>query len=295
MAPPAVSTVRKTNAPARAPAPPPAPPAPPPAPPAPAPSSPRPPRRLKATDADKKRKQAEEALQKCRVGKKPRKSQRPPPQEKTVWESVEEGAKYFKRCIDPFLPILHVILEGVRSEGRPEWAEFIADIGDIGASLPQAEEDMDQQDEPEQQGDAPMSPPATDGPEVEEDGPAISNGDEYRGHCIEAWQKLKEHTPAFIDYVNFCVAQDDHGALQELASQLSKIANQMRHNDNDTLKKEIHKLVSPNVFTDEVCVQSFDIKTSKAVLGIANDVTLELHLNYDDILRYRDAEEEERA
>ncbi|KAJ8092501.1 hypothetical protein PM082_023754 [Marasmius tenuissimus] len=246
------------------------------------------------TAADKKRKECESALNSLKVVKKPRVKRPRQAKEKTVEQQLVEGAKYFKRCIDPFLPLFNVYVEGVRAEQQDEyaddWADFIVELPNLEAT-PAADPNADQNMEPSE----PTPSDATPLIQPENTEKTTPGTQDYLTHCLDCWEKLKAHSPVFLIFAEFCVVHQDPEEFLKIASKLWEVANQVQYDDNHTLKRELHKLVSPNIFTGTSCVQNFSSKGPKTERGMRNDVILELMLDWDDIVEYRDGNDAERS
>ncbi|KAL0056632.1 hypothetical protein AAF712_016762, partial [Marasmius tenuissimus] len=258
--------------------------------------------------AKKKRKECEAALKSIRKAKKPRTKRTQQPKEKSTKEKLEEATKYFKRCIDPCLPLYVVVIKGVRSENRDdnEWVAFIKELPSTPTSPPpQLEQDPQAANRDQEGKDWPMNQdqeptePSSDEQEVVEyihhfSGTYTYSTFETRtpkdllGDALEAWGKLNTKMPIFLTFAEFCAWHQEPKDFADMAFVMMATANQVLHNDNHKLKKSIEKLVSPNIFTGTSCVQDFR-EGSKAERGIKNDVLLELRLHWDDIVKYQDS------
>ncbi|KAJ8092889.1 hypothetical protein PM082_023522 [Marasmius tenuissimus] len=231
--------------------------------------------------AEKKRKDCEAALKDTRKAKKPQTKRMQQPKEKSTKEKLEEAAKYFKRCIDPCLPLYVVVIEGMRLENQDddEWVVFIKELPSTPASPPpQLEQDpqaanrnQEGEDWPINQDQEPTEP-SSDEQEV------VETPEDLLGDALEAWGKLNAKTPIFLTFAEFCAQHQEPKDFADMAFAMTATANQVLYDNNHELKKSIEKLVSPNIFTQTSCVQDFR-EGSKAERGIENDVLLELQLH----------------
>ncbi|KAJ8075540.1 hypothetical protein PM082_021170 [Marasmius tenuissimus] len=280
-------------------------------------SPPRPP----TPDAVKqKRKECEEALKDARKTKKPKLIKVNQPKKKKRITLMKEGCKYYKRCIDAYLPLYTIVLEGVKWEQKENWSVLAAGLPDTGV-LPPGCEDRDQdpegdrdaevdddeaqvdghQDERGQDGDPEQDPQdpqdpqdgqdGQDGQEPEPSWPADKPDEDdestaFHKHCIEAWQKLKKKCPAYVEYIDWCAEKGEVKFLTDLMASLTKTSNQVLYDDNNTLKTDMRDLLNPNVYTGLNTLQTFSSKGSKADRGIGNDGTLEVMVNWEDIRDY---------
>ncbi|KAL0058363.1 hypothetical protein AAF712_014967 [Marasmius tenuissimus] len=93
-----------------------------------------------------KRKEGEEALKDAWKTKKPKLIKVNQPKKKKRITLMKEGCKYYKQCIDAYLPLYTIVLEGVKWEQKENWLVLAAGLPDIGV-LPPGCEDPDQDPE----------------------------------------------------------------------------------------------------------------------------------------------------
>ncbi|KAJ8088040.1 hypothetical protein PM082_013591 [Marasmius tenuissimus] len=105
-------------------------------------------------------------------------------------------------------------------------------------------------------------------------------------HCIKAWQKLKKKCPVYVKYIDWCAEKGKVKFLMDLMASLTKTANQVLYDNNNTLKTNMRDLLNPNIYTGLNTLQTFLSKGSKADRGIGNDSTLKVMVNWEDIRNY---------
>ncbi|KAJ8085557.1 hypothetical protein PM082_004375 [Marasmius tenuissimus] len=206
-----------------------------------------------------------------------------------------------------------IVLEGVKWEQKENWSVLAAGLPDTrvlpprckdpnqdpeGDCDPEVDNDKAQvdrhQDERGQDGDPKQDPQDPQDPPDSQDGQESHDSQEqepswptdkpdeddestmFHKHCIEAWQKLKKKCPAYVKYIDWCAEK----------SKLSKTANQVLYDDNNTLKTDMCDLLNPNIYTGLNTLQTFSSKGSKADRSISNDGTLEVMVNWEDIHDY---------
>ncbi|KAL0062177.1 hypothetical protein AAF712_010932 [Marasmius tenuissimus] len=246
--------------------------------------------------AEKKRKECEAALKDLRKTKKPKPKTTQQPKEKEVKDLLEEVSKYYKRCIDAYLPLHMVVFQGMKSESRDDedWCNFIKELPDpLAAPPPEPDEEPQVTNERPQDNDQPMEQDQGHSEEVSEEEETMQTPEELKAQLLKAWAKLKEKSSAFLTFANFCAVHQEPKDFTDMAYAMTRVADQCLYDDNHTLKNAMDKLVSPNIFTGASCVQTFQ-KGSKADRGVKNDVLLELQLHWDDIPEYRDGDAETR-
>ncbi|KAL0566738.1 hypothetical protein V5O48_015264 [Marasmius crinis-equi] len=164
-------------------------------------------------------------------------------------------AKYFSRHNHPDLQFETVVLQGLA--GSEDWRSLVSDGFD--------DEVVAQNFGGEDKGD-------------------------FVGQCMAAFQSLIEKKPMFAEFLDHCAAQEKIEGFDSVISELNHVVRQVLYDNNHTLKEHLHKLLSPNPYTDVNDVQDLH-PTFKADRDVSNDLICSYLLSRDDMLAYRDGDQ----
>ncbi|KAK1215086.1 hypothetical protein PQX77_017388 [Marasmius sp. AFHP31] len=187
---------------------------------------------------------------------------------KTKHEDLESAAKYFKRNVDFNIPFHMVVIEGVQTAGKDEWAAIVEALPPLDLPLPD--------------------------PPVSEDNASAGKSEvadnEHLAHCQEAWSLLIENQPVVAEFVDYVAESGNIEGFLTLISSMTEEADQMLWNDNATLKKAALDLLEPSTFPYSVHPKPSK-KTAKEERGVKKNLILEQFLSWNDIIPYRDDDE----
>ncbi|KAK1216804.1 hypothetical protein PQX77_020556 [Marasmius sp. AFHP31] len=195
-------------------------------------------------------------------------------------EDLESAAKYYKRNVDFDIPFHMVVIEGVRTAGKDEWAGIVEALPPPDLPLPAA-------------------PPSDDNGAAGDNntGNNVTMPDEgevadyeHLARCQEAWALLLENQPVVAEFVNYVAESGNIEGFLTLILSMSEEADQMLWNNNATLKKAALGLLEPSTFPYSIHLKPSK-KTAKEERGIKADLILEQFLSWNDIVPYRDDDE----
>ncbi|KAK1234805.1 hypothetical protein PQX77_001987 [Marasmius sp. AFHP31] len=199
---------------------------------------------------------------------------------KTKHEDLESAAKYFKRNVDFDIPFHMVVIEGVRTAGKDEWATIVEALPppDLPLPVPPVSED---------------NASAGDNDDgnivnIPDESEIVDN--EHLARCQEAWSLLIENQPVVAEFVDHIAESGNIEGFLTLISSMTEEADQMLWNDNATLKKAALDLLEPSTFPYSVHPKPSK-RTAKEERGVKKNLILEQFLSWNDIIPYRDDDE----
>ncbi|KAJ8089377.1 hypothetical protein PM082_014625 [Marasmius tenuissimus] len=225
-----------------------------------------------------------------------RKSVKCPSEEKSQKEQLYTSAKYFKCMVEPFETIYTVVVEGMKADGREKWAGLISHLPN---SIPVDEVQPNGAQPEVVQPEAGTSGTSADdnADEVDSDLDPDPEYDDtkaradFEEQCTKSWKALTKAHPVVLEFVNYCAEKDNLEGLLTMLNLLTEKANAMLYNDNKKLKDKVFDLIEPPFYG----VAHDDEDANQKVLGIAHPTLLELFLDWKDIPKYRDGDEDHQA
>ncbi|KAK1220810.1 hypothetical protein PQX77_016381 [Marasmius sp. AFHP31] len=196
---------------------------------------------------------------------------------KSEHEELECAAKFYKRNVDFDIPFHMAMIEGIRTDGRDEWAVIAEQLPPPIGPAPEANSSA-------------VNDANSDNDTQRHDESSVANA-EYFTHCREAWAVLITNQPIITEFITYVAESGNVEGFLTLITSMTEESDQMLWNDNTALKKAVFDLLVPSTFPFSMHTKPAKRKCTKDDRGIKNDLILEQFLSWDDIVSYRDDDE----